>query len=100
MKAITDVLTRLTKENPDVPGRDMQSIVQLQYDVELTALAGRAARYDAAAARTYERLSDWLKTGNEYAVDLDWRDIASFMLSHQPACVICVMIAKARAVRK
>jgi len=52
-----------------------------------------------ALATAYNHLKDWLSTGNEYVVKLEWEDLARFAFSHRKACVWAVMTAKAKAVK-
>lgn len=60
----------------------------------------RKPSYKEALERAYETIREWLRTGDEYAVKLEWDDIARFAHSHRKACVWAVMTAKARAATK
>ena len=61
----------------------------------------RKLRYQEALDMAYEHLREWLTTGTEYAIRLDWADIAEFAASHRRACVWAVLTCKAKkAVQK
>lgn len=59
-------------------------------------LGQRKPTYQQALDMAYTHLEDWLKNGKEYAVKLDWEDVARFALSHRKACVWAVLTAKGR----
>lgn len=89
-----DAVKKLRTENPDCNESDLRSMLQAQVDSEQARLSGRG-KHERAVTLAVDRMRDWLATGNEFAVSLDWRDLASFA-THQPTCVWCVFIAKAR----
>lgn len=49
-----------------------------------------------ALEMAYEHLVDWLQNGKEYAVKLNYIDVAQFVLSHRKSCVWAVLVAKSR----
>jgi hypothetical protein len=57
---------------------------------------GKLIRYAKSVELATDRVRSWLKDGDEYAVKLNWLDLASFVSSHRPACVWAVLVAKDR----
>lgn len=90
-----DAARKLKKENPDCNETDLRAMLQSQIDLELARFKGRD-KYVAAVESAFVLMSDWLHCGNDFAVTLDWKELASFA-THTPACVYCVFIAKSRA---
>jgi hypothetical protein len=91
-----EAVNHLQKLNPDCDYSSLRSAMQSETDSEESNLSGRG-KYERAVTTAYKRISEWLKTGDEYGVQRQWRDLASFAASHRPACVYAVLIAKARA---
>ena len=56
----------------------------------------RKPTYQVALNASYDRIRDWLSTGETYLVKLDYAEMARFVLSHRTACVWAVMVAKSR----
>ncbi len=47
----------------------------------------------------YEHVREWLASGAEYVVPLDYTRLAQFAFSHRKVCVWAVLMAKAREAR-
>lgn len=47
-----------------------------------------------ATQEAYSRVASWLRDADQYAVKLDWADLARFAGSHRKACVWAVFTGK------
>lgn len=91
-----DAVKYLKTDNPDCNESDLRSAMDAQVKEETERLKqAKCYSYARAVAAAYDRIKEWLKTGDEFVVALDWRDLAGFSL-RMPACVYCVFVAKAR----
>jgi hypothetical protein len=69
-------------------------------DLRADSFRARKLSYKEALDAAYATIRDWLKTGEQYAVKLEWDDICRFAFSHRKACVWAVLTAKARVAKK
>lgn len=60
---------------------------------------GRKPSYKEALDAAYMAIRDWLRTGEEYVINLNWDDLNQFTFSHRKACVWAVFTAKSRAAK-
>jgi hypothetical protein len=62
--------------------------------------SGRKPSYAQAVETAYSSVREWLLTGDDYVINLEWDDICRFTHSHRKACVWAVLTAKANAAKK
>jgi hypothetical protein len=87
-------LTTIRKEFPHIDESELRSAMDSEVAAEEKRLTGQR-KYARAVESTQYRITEWLKTGNEYQVDLTFDGMAKFVSSHRPACVWAVLRCKA-----
>jgi hypothetical protein len=63
-------------------------------DLRADPFRDRKPSYQDALNTAYDSIRDWLKSGEEYQIKLEWEDIRNFAISHRKACVWAVLTAK------
>ena len=90
-------LATIRKEFPQLDESELRSAMDSEVESEEKRLTGQRVRgkYARAVESARFRIVEWLKTGDEYAVDLASIDsLAKFVSSHRPACVWAVLRSK------
>lgn len=91
-----DYATKLVKEF-GIDQSDAIKMLDCETDDERNDnFRARKMHYSEALDAAYECIREWLATGDEYAVKLNWEDIAQFVSGHRRACVWAVLTCKAR----
>ena len=86
-------LASIRKEFPQLDESELRSAMDSEIEAEEKRLKGRGV-YARAVESSRFRITEWLKTGNEYHVDLTFDGMAKFVSSHRPACVWAVLRSK------
>lgn len=95
-----DAASKLVKEFGVSQSDAIKAMESEVDDLRSDVFSGRKPNFTQATKKAYETIREWLLTGDEYVVKLDWDDICQFAHSHRKACVWAVLTAKARAAKK
>ena len=87
-------LATIRKEFPQLDENELRSAMDSEIAAEEKRLTGRGV-YARAVESAQGRIVEWLKTGDEYRLDLTFDGMAKFVSSHRPACVWAVLRCKA-----
>ena len=90
-------LATIRKDFPWVDESELRSAMEREVKSEEERLTGQRVRnkYARAVEAAPDRLTEWLKTGHEFQVNLaDIDSLARFISSTRPACVWAVLRSK------
>jgi hypothetical protein len=95
-------LATIRKEFPHLDESELRSAMDSEVEAEEKRLTSQRIRgkYARAVESAQFRITEWLKTGHEYGVDLNSvNSLAKFVASHRPAYVWAVLRSKERSKR-